>query len=43
MIGAIEPGIASLGWTGLLTQVIYGTVIVGALVMQAFVMKRVEH
>ena len=37
VIGAIEPGIVSLGWTGLLTQVIYGGVIVGALIMQSFV------
>ena len=43
VIGAIEPGIVSLGWTGLLTQVIYGAVIVIALVMQAFVMKRVKR
>ena len=42
VIGAIEPGIVSVGWTGLLTQVIYGAVIVGALVMQAFVVKRVR-
>ena len=42
VIGAIEPGIVSLGWTGLLTQVIYGAVIVGALIMQAFVMRRVR-
>ncbi len=43
VIEAIEPGIVSLGWTGLLTQVIDGAVIVCALVMQAFVMKRVRH
>ncbi len=42
MIGAIEPGIVSLGWTGLLTQVIYGAEIVGALIMQAFVIRRVR-
>jgi simple sugar transport system permease protein len=42
VIGAIEPGIVSLGWTGLLTQVIYGAVIVGALIMQAFVIRRVR-
>jgi len=42
VIGAIEPGIVSLGWTGLLTQVIYGAVIVGALIMQSVVMKRVR-
>jgi simple sugar transport system permease protein len=42
VIGAIEPGIVSLGWTGLLTQVMYGAVIVGALIMQAFVMRRVR-
>jgi simple sugar transport system permease protein len=40
VIGAIEPGIVSVGWTGLLTQVIYGAVIVGALIMQAFVIRR---
>ena len=43
VIGAIEPGIVSIGWTGLLTQVIYGAVIVIALIMQALVMRRVEH
>ncbi len=43
VIGAIEPGIVSLGWTGLLTQVIYGAVIVVALIMQAFVMQRVKR
>ena len=42
VIGAIEPGIVSVGWTGLLTQVIYGAVIVGALIMQAFVLRRVR-
>ena len=42
VIGAIEPGIVSLGWTGLLTQVIYGAVIVGALIMQSVVMRRVR-
>jgi simple sugar transport system permease protein len=42
VIGAIEPGIVSIGWTGLLTQVIYGGVIVGALIMQAFVTGRVH-
>jgi simple sugar transport system permease protein len=42
VIGAIEPGIVSIGWTGLLTQVIYGAVIVGALIMQAFVIRRVR-
>ncbi len=43
VIEAIEPGIVSLGWTGLLTQVIDGAVIVVALVMQALVMKRVKR
>lgn len=43
VIGAIEPGIVSVGWTGLLTQVIYGAVIVVALIMQAFVMRRVKR
>jgi simple sugar transport system permease protein len=42
VIGAIEPGLVSIGWTGLLTQVIYGAVIVGALIMQAFVLRRVR-
>jgi simple sugar transport system permease protein len=42
VIGAIEPGIVSIGWTGLLTQVIYGAVIVGALIMQAYVVRRVR-
>jgi simple sugar transport system permease protein len=43
VIGAIEPGIVSVGWTGLLTQVIYGAVIVVALIMQAFVTQRVKR
>ena len=38
----LEFPVISLGWTGLLTQVIYGAVIVGALIMQAFVMRRVR-
>jgi simple sugar transport system permease protein len=42
VIGAIEPGIVSLGRTGLLTQVIYGAVIVGALIMQSLVLRRVR-
>jgi simple sugar transport system permease protein len=42
VIGAIEPGIVSIGWTGLLTQVIYGGVIVGALIMQSLVNRRVR-
>jgi simple sugar transport system permease protein len=42
VIGAIEPGIVSIGWTGLLTQVIYGAVIVGALIVQAYVVRRVR-
>ena len=37
-----EDWIVSLGWTGLLTQVIYGAVIVGALIMQSVVMRRVR-
>jgi simple sugar transport system permease protein len=43
VLGAIEPGIISIGWTGLLTQVIYGAVLVGALVMQALVLRRVKR
>jgi simple sugar transport system permease protein len=43
VIGAIEPGIVSIGWTGLLTQVIYGAVIVVALIMQSLVMRRVQR
>ena len=42
MIGAIEPGIVSSAGPGLLTQVIYGAVIVGALIMQSVVMRRVR-
>jgi simple sugar transport system permease protein len=42
VLGAIEPGIVSVGWTGLLTQVIYGAVLVGALIMQSFVVRRVH-
>jgi simple sugar transport system permease protein len=40
VIGAIEPGIVSLGLTGFYTGLIYGAVIVAALIMQAAVMKR---
>jgi simple sugar transport system permease protein len=43
VIGAIEPGIVSIGWTGLLTQVIYGAVIVVALIVQSLVMQRVQR
>jgi simple sugar transport system permease protein len=43
VIGAIEPGIVSLGLTGFYTQVIYGAVIVTALVMQAFVLRRAQR
>jgi simple sugar transport system permease protein len=43
VIGAIEPGIVSIGWTGLLTQVIYGAVIVVALIIQSLVMRRVQR
>jgi simple sugar transport system permease protein len=43
VLGAIEPGIVSIGWTGLLTQVIYGAVLVGALVMQSLVLRRVKR
>jgi simple sugar transport system permease protein len=43
VIGAIEPGIVSLGLTGFYTQVIYGAVIVLALVMQALVRERSQH
>lgn len=43
VIGAIEPGIVSIGWTGLLTQVIYGAVIVIALLMQATVRARITR
>lgn len=43
VIGAIEPGIVSLNLTGLLTQVIYGAVIVLALMVQAFVLRRAQR
>ena len=43
VIGAIEPGIVSLGLTGFYTQVIYGAVIVIALIMQAFVRRRSQR
>jgi simple sugar transport system permease protein len=43
VIGAIEPGIVSLDLTGFYTQVIYGAVIVLALVMQAYVMQRSQR
>jgi simple sugar transport system permease protein len=43
VILAIEPGIVSLGWTGLLTQVIDGAVIVIALIMQSLVLRRVKR
>ncbi len=39
--GSIEPGIVSIGLTGFYTQVIWGAMIVLALVMQAVVMRRV--
>src|SRR5262249_2268967 len=42
VIGASEPGIVSSAWAGLVTQVIYGAVIGGALIMQSFVMRRVR-
>ena len=42
-ISAIEPGIVSLNLTGYYTQVIYGAVIVLALVMQSFVMRRSQR
>jgi len=40
VIGAIEPGIVSLGLTGFYTQVIYGAVIVVALIVQSAVRGR---
>jgi ribose/xylose/arabinose/galactoside ABC-type transport system permease subunit len=43
VIGAIEPGIVSLNLTGLLTQVIYGAVIVIALLVQAYVLRRAQR
>ncbi|MGZ4359215.1 MAG: ABC transporter permease [Gaiellaceae bacterium] len=43
VIGAIEPGIVSLNLTGFYTQVIYGAVIVLALVMQSFVRERSQR
>jgi simple sugar transport system permease protein len=43
VIGAIEPGIVSLGLTGFYTQVIYGAVIILALIMQAFVRERAQR
>lgn len=39
--GSIEPGIVSIGLTGFYTQVIWGGMIVVALVMQAVVMRRI--
>lgn len=42
-ISAIEPGIVSLNLTGYYTEVIYGAVIVLALVMQSFVLRRSQH
>jgi simple sugar transport system permease protein len=42
VIGAIEPGITSLNLTGYWTQVIYGAVIVAALVVQGLVMRRAQ-
>lgn len=41
--GSIEPGIVSIGLTGLLTQVIYGGIIVLALAMQAVVMRGISR
>jgi simple sugar transport system permease protein len=43
VIGAIEPGIVSLNLTGFYTQVIYGAVIILALVMQASVRERSQR
>ncbi len=43
VIGAIEPGIVSLGLTGFYTQVIYGAVIVIALIVQSAVRGRAER
>jgi len=43
VIGAIEPGIISIGLTGFYTQVIYGAVIVIALIVQAAVRGRAER
>lgn len=39
--GSIEPGIVSIGLTGLYTELIVGAIIVLALVMQAVVMRRI--
>ncbi len=43
VIGAIEPGIVSLDLTGFYTQVIYGAVIVVALIMQSLLMRRAQR
>jgi len=43
VIGAIEPGIVSIGLTGFYTQVIYGAVIVVALIVQSAVRGRVQR
>lgn len=43
VIGAIEPGIVSLNLTGFYTQVIYGAVIVIALIVQAAVRGRSQR
>jgi len=43
VIGAIEPGIISLNLTGFYTQVIYGAVIVIALIVQSAVRGRAER
>lgn len=39
--GSIEPGILSIGLTGFYTQVIFGAMVVLALVMQAVVVRRI--
>jgi simple sugar transport system permease protein len=43
VIASVEPGIVSLNLTGFYTQVIFGAVIVFALVMQSFVLRRSQR
>jgi simple sugar transport system permease protein len=43
IVGAIEPGIISIGLTGFYTQIIYGGIIVLSLAMQAVLRQRISR
>jgi simple sugar transport system permease protein len=42
IIGAIEAATVAIGWTGFLTQLIYGLIIVLSVIMHTYLSKRVE-